>query len=102
MKFTGQDIQNIHRVQSFFQACADGIRAFGTEGLDEKFSNVVDDKYRFIAESHARAFSDFRARMKTALAASPQFTGADVTLMISARYWVSEIFDPELFNEAHS
>ena len=65
MKFTGQDIQNIHRVQSFFQACADGIRAFGTEGLDEKFSNVVDDKYRFIAESHARAFSDFRARMKT-------------------------------------
>lgn len=93
MKFTEQDIQNIHRVQSFFQACADGIRAFGTEGLDEKFSNVVDDKYRFIAESHARAFSDFRARMKTALAASPQFTGADVTLMISARYWVSEIFD---------
>lgn len=95
MPFTEQDAQNLSSLQTFFQACADGIRAYGTEGLDEKFSDVVDDKYRFIAESHARALSDFHARMQEALTRkkATSFTGADVTLMISARYWVSEIFD---------
>lgn len=88
--FTEQDLQGLARMQTFFQTCANAIRTYGTEGLDEKFSEVVDDKYRFIAESHARAFSDFQARMKEA---SPRFTDADVTLMISARYWVSEIYD---------
>lgn len=95
MPFTEQDAQNLSSLQTFFQACADGIRAYGTEGLDEKFSDVVDDKYRFIAESHARALSDFRARMQESLTRkhAATFMGADVTLMISARYWVSEIFD---------
>lgn len=91
--FSKDDVAALARVQNLFQACADGIRAHGAEGLDEKFSDIVDDKYRFIVESHARALSDFHTRIKAALTASPQFTGADVTLMISARYWVSEIFD---------
>lgn len=62
---------------------------------DEKFADVVDDKYRFIVKSHAHALSDFHARMQEALASKREasFTGADATLMISARYWVSEIFD---------
>lgn len=95
MLFTEQDVQNISCVQFFFQTCADGIRTYGTEGLDEKFANVVDDKYRFIVESHAHALSDFHARMQEALTSKREasFTGADVTLMISTRYWVSEIFD---------
>lgn len=95
MLFTEQEVQNISSVQSFFQACADGIRTYGTKGLDEKFADVVDDKYRFIVESHARALSDFHARMQEASMNQKgiAFTGADVTLMISARYWVSEIFD---------
>ena len=95
MLFTEQDVQDLSRVQFFFQTCADGIRAYGTEGLDEKFADVVDDKYRFIVESHARALSDFHARMQEALTNKTEsaFAGADVTLMISARYWVSEIFD---------
>lgn len=95
MLFTEQDVQDLSRVQFFFQTCADGIRAYGTEGLDEKFANVVDDKYRFIVESHAHALSDFHARMQEALTSKREasFTGADVTLMISTRYWVSEIFD---------
>ena len=95
MLFTEQDVQGLSRVQFFFQTCADGIRAYGTEGLDEKFADVVDDKYRFIVESHARALSDFHARMQEALTNKTEsaFAGADVTLMISARYWVSEIFD---------
>ena len=96
--FAERDVQDLVRVQSFFQACADGIRTFGTEGLDEKFSDVVDDNYRFIAESHSRALADFHARMQESLANAKDatgvsFLGADVTLMISARYWVSEIFD---------
>ena len=95
MLFTEQEVQNISCLQSFFQTCADGIRTYGTEGLDEKFTDVIDDKYRFIVESHARALSDFYARMQESLTnkKEPAFTGADVTLMISARYWVSEIFD---------
>ena len=95
MLFTEQDVQDLSRVHSFFQTCADGIRTYGTEGLDEKFADVVDDKYRFIVESHAHALSDFHARMQEALASKREasFTGADATLMISARYWVSEIFD---------
>ncbi len=95
MRFTEQDVQNLSRVQSFFQTCADGIRMYGTEGLDEKFADVVDDKYRFIVESHARALSDFHVRMHESLMSkrAASFTSADVTLMISARYWVSEIFD---------
>jgi len=95
MLFTEQEVQNISRVQSFFQACADGIRTYGANGLDEKFSDVVDDKYRFIVESHARALTDFHTRMQESLMGKndASFTGADVTLMISSRYWISEIFD---------
>jgi len=95
MLFTEQEVQDFSLVQSFFQVCANGIRTYGAEGLDEKFSDVVDDKYRFIVESHARALSDFHARMQKSLTnkKGATFTGADVTLMISARYWVSEIFD---------
>lgn len=93
-----EKVYKLKKVENFFSILAEAVRDYGTEGLNEDYADMVDNKYWFIVVSHIKALNEFEKRVLSALARAKEgqpldfgFTGADTTLLISARYWVAEI-----------